>query len=113
MCIHERHKIKPEEVFDDAEGRCFIDTEVVLDPYADDSGSDVVRPIAPIFPSEKCCDNCSERRENSILKCEKAYWKTMHQKAVERESKLKQEKADLEAKLRLREKQLYGRKSEG
>ena len=36
----------------------------------------------------------------------------MHAKAVEREARLKEEKAELEAKLKLREKQLYGRKSE-
>ena len=58
------------------------------------------------------CDNCPLRREISILNSERSYWRAMHAKAVEREARLKEEKAELEAKLKLREKQLYGRKSE-
>ncbi|MFQ5893863.1 MAG: IS66 family transposase, partial [Nitrospinota bacterium] len=42
----------------------------------------------------------------------KAYWRKMHQKAVEREAKLKEEIAVLSAKLRLRERQLFERTSE-
>jgi len=64
------------------------------------------------FYEQKECDNCSLSREISKLKSEKAYWRAMHSKAIERESKLKEEKAELEAKLKLREKQLFGRKSE-
>jgi transposase len=41
-----------------------------------------------------------------------AYWKSMHQGAVERENLLKEEVARLQAQLRLREQQLFGRKSE-
>ena len=58
------------------------------------------------------CDNCPLRRENLILNNEKSYWRAMHAKAVERQTRLQEEKAELEAKLRLRERQLYGRKSE-
>src|SRR5688572_21670892 len=43
---------------------------------------------------------------------ERGYWKQMHAKAVERETRLQAEVADLKAKLRLREDQLFGRKSE-
>lgn len=46
------------------------------------------------------------------LRNETAYWRMMHQKAVEREVKLKEEIAELWAKLRLRERQLFERKSE-
>jgi transposase len=43
---------------------------------------------------------------------EAAYWRVMHRRATERETKLNQRIAELEAKLRLREQQLFGRKSE-
>jgi len=36
----------------------------------------------------------------------------MHEKAVQREAKLKEKVDELQAKLRLRERQLFGRKSE-
>ena len=58
------------------------------------------------------CSNCPIHVELSKLRCENAYWRKMHQRAVERETKLKEEIAELEAKLRLRERQLFGRKSE-
>jgi transposase len=112
MCLHVLHKLEPEKNCDVAEGRSFIEPESVFELNPADLGLDAPNPVSSVSPNEKLCDECPLNRENSILKCEKAYWKTMHQKAVERESKLKQEKADLEAKLRLREKQLFGRKSE-
>jgi transposase len=40
------------------------------------------------------------------------YWKAMHQRALEREALLLQRVAQLEAQLRLREQQLFGRKTE-
>lgn len=58
------------------------------------------------------CSNCPIHVELSKLLCENAYWRKMHQKAVEREIKLKEDIAELKAKLRLRERQLFGRKSE-
>ena len=61
-----------------------------------------------LFP----CPLCPFRIEVAKLKSENAYWRKMHQKAVEREAKLKEEIAALSAKLRLRERQLFERKSE-
>jgi transposase len=58
------------------------------------------------------CSDCPFHVELSTLRCEKGYWRQRHQKAVERQSELKQEIVDLKAKLRLREQQLFGRKSE-
>jgi len=58
------------------------------------------------------CGDCPLHQEISILRSEKGYWRAMHAKALEREARLKEEKAELEAKLKLREKQLFGRKSE-
>lgn len=58
------------------------------------------------------CQGCPLLIENSKLNSESAYWRAMHQNAVEREIKLKEKNAELKAKLRLRERQLFGRKSE-
>jgi transposase len=41
-----------------------------------------------------------------------SYWRSMHQRAKEREEQLKEQIKELEAKLKLREQQLFGRKSE-
>src|SRR5262245_38164134 len=40
------------------------------------------------------------------------YWKTMHDRAVQREALLQQEIESLRAQLRLREQQLFGRRTE-
>lgn len=61
-----------------------------------------------LFP----CPRCPLRIEVAKLRNESAYWRKMHQKAVEREARLKEEIPQLEAKLRLRERQLFERKSE-
>ena len=58
------------------------------------------------------CDTCPLKIENNSLRCEKAYFQAMHRKALEREKKLKEEIEQLEAKVKLREQQLFGRKSE-
>ncbi len=58
------------------------------------------------------CSSCSLNSEVNILRCEKAYWQKMHQKALAREAGLKKELDEVTAKLRLREQQLFGRKSE-
>src|SRR6516162_11296145 len=41
-----------------------------------------------------------------------SYWKAMHQRALQREALLKQQIEQLRAQLRLREQQLFGRKTE-
>ncbi len=51
-------------------------------------------------------------RENIELRREVGYWKSQHQRAVAREALLKQENAELKAKLSLRERQLFAPKSE-
>lgn len=58
------------------------------------------------------CSSCSLPGEIARLRSERAYWQAMHQKALEREARLKEENAEIKAKLRLRERQLFGRKSE-
>ena len=58
------------------------------------------------------CSTCPLHPELSQLRAESAYWRQMHQKAVARESRHKEDIAALKAKLRLRESQLFARKSE-
>jgi len=66
---------------------------------------------APPIPTEPCpvCPFLTERLEAYR---ETAYWKAMHRRASEREAKLKLRLAELEAKLCLREQQLFGRSTE-
>jgi transposase len=58
------------------------------------------------------CDQCEHERTIRILRAEKAYWQSMHTRAKAREAQLKEQIEELAAKLRLREQQLFGRKSE-
>jgi len=50
--------------------------------------------------------------ERNMARSEAGYWKAMHHKAREREQALKQKLEETQAKVRLRERQLFGRKSE-
>ena len=58
------------------------------------------------------CPVCPFLEEKLKATQEAAYWRAMHRRATEREAQLKQRVAELEAKLRLREQQLFGRKTE-
>ena len=59
------------------------------------------------------CPNCAAlAAENLQLRQQAGYWQSQHQRAVERVEKLKAERAELQAKLRLRERQLFARKTE-
>lgn len=71
------------------------------------SGSGLSQSDAPAATGTvEPCRGCLE------LGREAGYWRTAHRKAVEREEKLKEEIKELRAKLKLRERQLFGRKSE-
>jgi hypothetical protein len=74
-----------------------------------DSSSDV-----SLFDScTSDCPNCARLIEQvNILRAESGFWKSCHKKALEREVVLRQKIEELEAKVRLRERQLFGRKSE-
>lgn len=69
-----------------------------------------------LAPCTRCGEfelKCQElRRKLNVVRSEKGYWRRMHRKAVEREKTLKEKVTELEAKLRLRERQLFARKSE-
>jgi transposase len=58
------------------------------------------------------CQQCPFRREMSILRAERGYWQRMYQRAKGREELLRENIKELEAKLKLREQQLFGRKTE-
>jgi len=59
------------------------------------------------------CRQCSELAlALNIARSDVGHWRALHRAAVERESKLKQQVEQLEAKLKLRERQLFGRRSE-
>jgi hypothetical protein len=67
---------------------------------------------AAVPAAEEPCPVCPFVEEQLKATREAAYWRVMHRRATERETKLKQRLAELEAKLRLREQQLFGRKTE-
>lgn len=66
---------------------------------------------APPLPSGPCpvCPRLAQEFEPYR---QAAYWKSLHERSREREEQLKQRNAELEAQLRLREQQLFGRKTE-
>ena len=112
MCLNDHHINELDPVCDGDDECCPVDSDSVLEFHEAESNSDFALQTARGSENGDDCMNCPLRRENSILKSERAYWRKMHQKAVERENRMKGERAELEAKLKLREKQLYGRKSE-
>jgi len=58
------------------------------------------------------CKSCPVRQEYYKALNERGYWKALHSKAKERIAELEKEIKELKAKLRMREKQLFGKKSE-
>jgi transposase len=77
------------------------------------SARESLGPSPTGIPSPSPCRaDCPRQMELAVLRSEVGYWRKMHQKALEREAASKERVAELEAKLRLRERQLFGRKSE-
>jgi transposase len=66
---------------------------------------------APPLPTGPCpvCPRLAQEFEPYR---QAAYWQAMHQRALERAAQLQQRIVELEAQLRLREQQLFGRKTE-
>jgi transposase len=65
-------------------------------------------PAIPVRP----CPVCPRLDQEFEPWRQAAYWKSQHARALQREALLKQRVAELEAQLRLRQQQLFGRKSE-
>jgi transposase len=66
--------------------------------------------VSPAAPGP--CPVCPLLAEKVEASRQATYWRVMHRRAVEREDQLKHRVAELEAKLRRREQQLFGRKTE-
>ena len=62
--------------------------------------------------SSGACKTCPFNKEYLIALNERGYWKALHEKDKERIEELEKEKKELKAKLRMRENQLFGNKSE-
>lgn len=58
------------------------------------------------------CGHGVEISAYKSLRAEAGYWRKMHEKAISREDRLKKQVEQLEAKVRLRERQLFGKKNE-
>ena len=93
-----------------------------LDAYraAHPAGQPSPRSVLPLpvlecsatSPADGPCPVCPHLAERFEPFRRAAYWQTMHAKAKGRIAELEQHNAELEAKLRLREQQLFGKKSE-
>jgi len=64
------------------------------------------KPVSELFDTQHLLN------ENRILNCDKNYYKSMHERVLEREKQLKQEIQQLNARIRYLEQKLYGQNSE-
>src|SRR4051794_34671531 len=87
-------------------------------PVGPDTGR-VPRLAVPLLPScsapsipDGPCPVCPRLAQEFEPWRQAGYWKALHERAVQREALLKQEIEQLRAQLRLREQQLFGRKTE-
>ena len=60
----------------------------------------------------RLCESCPVKAELFALRQQGGYYRAQHERACEREKALKEEIEELKAKLRMRERALFGRKSE-
>jgi transposase len=98
---------------------CFTPRRVAVDVLLQEQaaarsaacGSPPATP-AVVPPASGPCPICPVLEAKNEAAREAAYWRVMHRRATEREAKLKLRVGQLEAKLRQREQQLFGRKTE-
>jgi len=75
--------------------------------------TDTIVPVEKkYYRAEIQCETCPLQRSYQEERATRAYWQTMHKRAIEREQKLKAEIEELKATLRLRERQLLAAKTE-
>ena len=87
-----------------------IDASLLPIPYSPDH---IPLPsIGGASQTSPLCQECPFLIEYRKAVCERSYWRKMHQKVLERETKHLATIAELEAKVRLREQQLFGKKTE-
>jgi transposase len=89
----------------------FLDAPGPAQPAAAPSAPAPPSCSAPPLPTGPC-PVCPRLAQEFEAYRQAAYWKSMHERGREREDLLKQRVAELEAQLRLREQQLFGRKTE-
>lgn len=78
--------------------------EILFPDSADVPGVNTILPV---------CQNCEKlNAQINFLRAEVGYWKSCHRRALEREALLKRANEELQAKLKLRERQLFERHSE-
>src|SRR6266702_254482 len=99
---------------------CFTPQRVTLAGLETLRSEDTARSSAPL-PTVACsapavpegpCPVCPRLAQEFEPFRQAAFWKSMHQKAKERERLLQQENQQLQARIRYLEQQLFGRKSE-
>ena len=69
-------------------------------------------PPPPVRATGRVCEDCPVKEELFRLRQERGHFKRLHKQACEREKARKVEVQELKAKLRLRERELFARKSE-
>ncbi|MEE9295706.1 MAG: hypothetical protein V3W34_12190 [Phycisphaerae bacterium] len=68
--------------------------------------------VLPQVDWQIACESCPLEAENAELRQQRGYYKSMHQRACQREQELKRENEKLRAEVRQWKRQLFGRKSE-
>src|SRR5262245_1211982 len=94
---------------------------MLADPWSPTCSDTPRVPLTTPLPTTPCsappipyvpCPVCPRLAQEFEPWRQAAYWKAMHQRALDREAHYQQRIAALEAQLRLREQQLFGRKTE-
>ncbi len=65
-----------------------------------------------VLRGDNACTNCPFNKQYYIALNERGFWKAQHAKAKKRIEELEKENKELKAKLRMREQQLFGKKTE-
>lgn len=90
---------------------CFPEASVRL-PLAVQTDAEVIPSCSASLPQDGPCPVCPHLIAKFEPYRKAAYWEAMHKKAKQRIADLEQQNADLLAKIRLREQQLFGTKTE-
>ena len=88
--------------------------EIVMSGAAS-ATADVVTEVTsgPTCSAGDECERWAElERERNVLRWKAGYWRSLHQRALERQKNLEEELAQVHAKLKLRERQLFEKTSE-
>lgn len=84
--------------------------QITEDALRDTDTDQSKRPF--LFSTIFCCSGCKLNDTLVELRCSSHYWESRHKDALGREAHLKEENANLQARVRYLTQQLYGRKAE-